>query len=50
MSHDITASLESAYEPSHDEADQPVVVGSTCRKVSDEPLCGSPGDDYEKQF
>ncbi|USZ69217.1 hypothetical protein NGM10_05615 [Halorussus salilacus] len=50
MSHDIPTSLESEYEPAHNETDKQVVVGSSSCYISDDPVCNSPGDDYEKRF
>lgn len=50
MSRDITASLEAAYEPDHDETDEKVVIGTTNCYLSTKPLCGSSGDDTEMRF
>jgi len=50
MSHDITASLETEYEPAHEETDEQIVVGSTGCHISDKPLCESTGDDVEMEF
>ncbi|WP_166035528.1 hypothetical protein [Halorussus pelagicus] len=50
MSRDSTASLESEYEPSHDETDDRAVIGSSICGASMDPICGSPGEDDEMEF
>lgn len=50
MSNEITASLESEYEPTHDVTDETVVIGDSDCHISEDPVCSSPGDDKEKRF
>jgi hypothetical protein len=50
MSRDVTASLESEYEPSHQETDDRAVIGRSDCHISDDPVCSSIGGDNEMRL
>lgn len=50
MSRDVTASLESEYEPAHNETDDEAVIGESDCWRSQDPVCSSTGGDDEMRF
>lgn len=50
MSRDIAESLESEYEPTHDETDDRAVIGDSNCYLSTDPVCSSSGEDDEMEF